>query len=41
MKKEKKFVNNRRTCKGRKKLKGDLEVQWGKAKKESIRKGKK
>ena len=41
MKKEKKLVNNKRIWKGRKKLKVDLEVKWGKAKKESRRKEKK
>jgi hypothetical protein len=40
VKKEKKLVNNRRMWKGRKKLKVDLGVKWGKAKKESRRKEK-
>jgi hypothetical protein len=36
---KRKFVNNRRIRKGRKKLKVDLEVKWWKAKKERICKG--
>ena len=38
MKKEKKLVNNRRIWKGRKKLKGDVEMKWGKANKDGRRK---
>jgi len=41
VKKENKLVNNRGIWKGRKKLKVDLEMKWGKAKKESRRKEKK
>jgi hypothetical protein len=41
VKKENKLVNNRGIWKGRKKLKVDLEMKWGKAKKESRCKEKK